>query len=269
MSLTYISTLNRAKTAILAASTSAAGYPVDHLKEPEHLYGLTWRSTVTTDSWITIDLSAPTVLHRIGLFGFNFKLFRIQQHTSNVWTSPAFDSGTLASSRDPEQMLYRRWYASPSLTRRWTRILIPAQTPYTGVGYFSLAGIWMGTFAEIPWGFRFGYERELRDPRHVATSATGDVVKVIRTGDPSIVHRVTMQAPKDPTTPGQGDPLGGWMTIEGWLRDAPLGGLFCYTVDNWGDAAVYCGRHVEHSRWRDEEGVVERADFEIMEATAG
>src|SRR5262245_20451489 len=144
-SQSVVSFLNRAKAATLTASTEASGYDVENLTEPE-LIGLPWRSTVTTDSWVVVDLGAAITVDRISLVGCNFTSVKIQQHTSDSWGAPAYDSGTLTIGRDADRRLYRISHSSASLTRRYTRIFIPTQATTDGAAYFELAGVHLGSF---------------------------------------------------------------------------------------------------------------------------
>src|SRR5262245_19502259 len=118
-----ISTLNRVAAATLTASSESSGHPVAHLKEPEHL-GLRWRSAATTESLVVVNVGSAIPFDRISLWGSSFTSVKIQQHTSDSWGAPAYDSGTLTIGLDPDRDLYRLSFYSPAnFTRQFTRIV--------------------------------------------------------------------------------------------------------------------------------------------------
>jgi hypothetical protein len=271
-----LSTLNRVRAATLTASTGASGFPVEHLAEPEHL-GLRWRSTATTESWIVVDLGSAIPVDRVSLIGANFASVVLQQHTSDTWGAPAYTSGTLTIGLDPDRDLYRLSMLSPAnFTRRFTRVLIPAQTPVDGAAYFELGGLHLGSFTPLPRGCSPGYGRGRIRPRMEQTAALGGWRVTYATGDPSAIHRWRRQAEKNPLSPGVGDEWQDWLTIDRLIERAPQGGLFCAVVGNWNQGAtaaltssVYMMRQGNETDWADEQLVAERDAWDLVEATAG
>jgi hypothetical protein len=268
MSYTGVSTLNRIRAATLTASSSASGFSVDQLKEPEHV-GITWRSIGTGDAWVVINLGSAIPLPIIGAMRCNFRNFTIAQHTSDTWGAPAFGPVALTTELDFEGIAYRRWYESASLTRQFTRIFIPSQVPVDGANYFEIAGLWAGPFTNLPIGNQPGYESEIVDPRDVRQADLGGWTKVIRTGETHVIHRWRRQAGKTPTAPGVSDEYRAWADLDRAIRVASFAGLFCYVIRIWGPGAIYCVRQLPNTTWLDGGLVVANDTWELTEAVAG
>jgi hypothetical protein len=272
-SQTSVSFTNFVKTAVLTVSSEASGYPKTNLQEPEHL-GLPWRSTVTTQSWIVLDLGSAIPFDRLSLWGSvsgtgSPLSVQIQQNTTDSWGAPAYSSAVLPVTRDPDKRLYRLTVASGgNFTRRYTRVLIPAQAPVGGAAYFEVAGIHLGNFVVLPRGCSPGYRRARVTPRVSHTAALGKWMVSYETGDAFARQHWNRQAEKNPITPGIGDEWEAWLDIDRQL-DAIPSGLFCMVVGNWGPSAVYMMRQENETDWQDEGLVITRDTWDLVEGVAG
>jgi hypothetical protein len=267
----FISTVNLLKSAAsITASSQATGYEASHLAEPEFFYEA-WRSTATTLQTIVVDHGAAKTMHRVVLFDTNFTLFTLEQHTSNVWTSPTFTSGPQAIGRDFYHRQYRRWYErgpNTPLTLRWTRIVIPAgQTTTDGAAYYRLGGLYFGAITGVPVAPRSGYAGGPDDPRLTLDADSGWVTQ-IEIGDPVVHQTWTRFASKNPLAPGLNDEWGEWLDIDRAIADA--GGLFCHFVDLWGPGAVWMMRQENPNKWQDKEsGFAAEDGWDLYECVAG
>lgn len=265
-----ISTVNLLKSAAsITASSQATGYEASHLSEPEFLYQ-PWRSVGTGAATIIVDHGAAKTMNRVTLLDANFTAFTLEQHTSNTWTSPTFTSGPQAIGLDFYRRHYRRWYErapSTPLTLRWTRLVIPAQTPTDGASYFRLGGLHFGTITGLPRSPRPGYTGSASDPR-VTIEAEGGWRTQYEVGDPVVQQTWSRFAVKEAMHPGVGDEWGGWLDIDRAI--AAAGGLFLHYVDFWGDSSCWMMRQENENRWQDKEsGYVAEDTWELYEALAG
>jgi hypothetical protein len=268
-SQSYISFSNLAKTATITVSSEASGYPKANLQEPE-LLGLPWRATVATDSWIVIDLGSAIPFDRLSLIGANVTSVKIQQHTSDSWGAPAYDSGTLTIGRDPDQRLYRLTVASGgNFTRRFTRIVIPTQTPVSG-STFELAGIHLGNFTTIPHGIAVfpGYRAARARPFVSHRAQLGGWSVAYPSGDTFSTPRYSRFAAKSTTTPGIGDEYASWLAIDRQIDAAPKG-IFCLALPWLGPGAVGMFRQVNDHDWQDDGATVMRDAWDLDEASVG
>jgi hypothetical protein len=264
-----ISTTNLIKTATVTPSTSAIGNPAANLSTPERPY-LTWRSTNISATNIVIDLGSAKNVDKVVLLNANFALCTIESNTSNSWGAPAYTSPPIAVRLDPDGIFYRRVWeraVGTPLTLRWIRLVIPAQTPIGGAGYFQLGGIHLGTWTTLPLSPRPGYGRAVPMPE-IYHAAVGDGPGMaVQTGSAFARQRWTRHAGKDAINPGVGDEFADWIAIDRQIRAA--GRLFCHAVGHWGDAAVWMMRQRNQSDWQDLGLVHTEDDWLLDEATAG
>jgi len=89
-----------------------------------------WKTTVTTESYVVIDLGAPMALKAVGVVDANYASCKIQGNASDSWGSPSFDSGTITIAQEKLTGLYRLHFSAlDTFNYRYLRLLIPAQTP--------------------------------------------------------------------------------------------------------------------------------------------
>ncbi len=127
-------------TADVNTTSEAASFPasnaVDRSSPQKH-----WRTTVTTDSRLVIDLGATQTNLTCYLDWLNFTSFKYQE--SSAATGPWTDVGTtLTVEKDPIHGVYRRMDDIALGTNRYLGIFIPGQTPVDNASYFRV-----GTFA--------------------------------------------------------------------------------------------------------------------------
>jgi hypothetical protein len=268
-SQTHISFTNLMKTAVITVFSEASGYPKANLQEPEQL-GLPWRSTDTTASWIVIDLGSAVPFDRINLIGANFTSVTIQQNTTDTWGAPPYTQA-FTIGRDFDQRLYRLTVASGgNFTRRFTRILIPSQTPVGGATYFELLGIYLGTFTTVPAGIALSpsYRAGRVTPRVSHAAALGGWRVAYESGDPFATPHLSRVAAKSATTPGIGDEYASWLAIDRQIDALPTG-VFCAVFAWLGPGAVGMYRQENDSDWQDEGAAQMRDAWDLVEASAG
>lgn len=100
-----------------------------------------WRSTVTTDTRVVIDLGATQTSLTCYLDWVNFSTFKYQESADGS-TGWADVTATLTVEKDPMHGVYRRKDDITMTGKRYLGIFIPAQTPVDGASYFRI-----GTFA--------------------------------------------------------------------------------------------------------------------------
>jgi hypothetical protein len=140
-----VSPTNLVATATVSASSQDDTYPAVNILTP-HQPTLPARTTVITDSWWVLDLGSALPVTVVGLIGTNFTSVVVQANGADTWGAPTYTSGTLAVGRNPAHGRRHLCHQpAATVTQRYWRLFVPAQTPTDGAAYFRLGGIHLGT----------------------------------------------------------------------------------------------------------------------------
>ncbi|MEM4658700.1 MAG: hypothetical protein QXX77_09810 [Candidatus Methanosuratincola sp.] len=122
------------------SSSEAIGFPASNiaiLSRPKRV----WRSTATGDQSIVLDFGIAVSPPAVFIDNANFETVVIQGNTTDVWTSPAFGSGSITLERDPRLGRRKRLIELATFDYRYMRIYIPSQTPDGGAGYYQIGAL--------------------------------------------------------------------------------------------------------------------------------
>ena len=162
-----------------SATSEATGYPKeDAVNRTSPM--LQWRTTVTTDSRLVIDLGAVQTDITVLLDYLN-STFKFQESAdgSTGWVDL---TSVITPSIDPIHGVYRHKQALTLTSKRYLGIFIPSQTPLDGAAYFRIGTVAVPTsITEININTRFGYpfSYELSDGHIVVNEyPTGKADKV-------------------------------------------------------------------------------------------
>lgn len=144
---------------VSSASSEATSFPKENIIDrtsPQRA----WRTTVTTDSNIVIDLGSNQTALTVYLDNCNFTTVKYQESASSGG-SWADVGSNLTISKDPMQGIYRRIDNLTLTSKRYLRIWIPSQTPVNGESYLQIGTLCCPTsilepdFPETEVGFPF------------------------------------------------------------------------------------------------------------------
>jgi len=116
-----------------------------------------WRSTVTTDTLLVIDLGAVQTALVVLLDYVNFSSFKFQESAdgSTGWSDI---TGLLTVQKDPMHGVYRHREAITLTSKRYLGIFIPSQTPVDNAAYFHIGTIAIPiSVTELNINTRFGF----------------------------------------------------------------------------------------------------------------
>jgi hypothetical protein len=130
-----------------SASTADTEFPVTNLYDYEHALRQ-WRSTVITASWVKAYTGSSAItLKGIMLNDVNFTDILVQINTTDSW--PGTSVGYTVTM-DQRTGRYKIYIAFDSVSVKYIRIYINAQTPTDGLSYFRI-----GTFIVLNSVFEF------------------------------------------------------------------------------------------------------------------
>jgi len=114
------------------ASPFAKENMIDRTSPQKH-----WRTSATTEQNVVIDLGADMSAVSVYLDWVNFTTVKYQDSASagGPWADV---TGNLSVEKDPMHGVYRRRDELTLTSKRYLRILIPAQTPADGAAYFRI-----------------------------------------------------------------------------------------------------------------------------------
>ena len=170
-------------------SGAAALHPASNIKLYEKQFRV-WRTANTTENWVIFDFGAAKRIEAVVLINTNYTTYKIQGDTTNSFSSPPVDSGDITLAQDKFTERYRSKKDpqgfSPVFNHQFMRILIPAQTPTDGAGYFSTGAIIITdqaeTFLRHP---SFGFGIEVDQSIQKTPLASGGV-ETIELGEPFV-----------------------------------------------------------------------------------
>lgn len=163
----------------VTATSQAAGYPVTNLLDPEHP-DIPWKSTSAGVHLALFDLGVARAVQFIALLYANFLTVQIWADDAPSFNSgpaggPQYKSALLTLGRNPMNGRLCVYHipastditppaSPPTVTRRHWGIVIPVQTPVTGIPNQSdySAGFRLGAFLACPLtqlrNFRWDYD---------------------------------------------------------------------------------------------------------------
>jgi len=176
-------------------SSENSQFPASNVLTYENQFDF-WKTTVTTDSWIIVDLGSAKVIDSVVLVNTNAPVYRIEGDTTNSFASPPFNSGAINVKQD---LITRRFSSikNPqdfaSFNLQFIRIFIPSGTPLDGASEFSLGGLVITDQAENlltnpNWGLRIE-----RDQVITETKLLGGGLQTVQRGQPAAVLNFDIQ----------------------------------------------------------------------------
>jgi hypothetical protein len=127
--------------ASVTATSETAGYEDDYLASiVAHPVTRHWRSTVTTQTDIVVDLGSSKSVAAVALLGANFTSVQLAHDADNVDPYTDVTGSPFTITRRLPGGYYNR-LVNVSWTNRYLRVRIPTQTPTGGESYFKLGAV--------------------------------------------------------------------------------------------------------------------------------
>lgn len=96
-----------------------------------------WKTTVTTDSYVVIDLGSAMAIKAAGVIDVNYTSCVIEGNASDSWGAPSFASGTITIAKEKLTGLYRLHFAAlTGFNYRYLRLFVPSQSTTDGEAEF-------------------------------------------------------------------------------------------------------------------------------------
>lgn len=122
---------------ITSATSEATDYPASRVATLDsHPLIRTWRSTATTQQDLILDAGSILSFEAVTLLNSNFSLVQLAHSADNVSYSDFAGSAFPMNKHLADG--YRKLFRAQSISNRYVRVRIPAQTPIDGAAYFSL-----------------------------------------------------------------------------------------------------------------------------------
>jgi hypothetical protein len=169
---------------IYNVSSQAAGYPITNIQDPASP-DIPWKSTAATLQLISMDLGSAKAVQWWALLYTNFASVQIWADDANTFDSggggePNYKSAVLTIGESPLNGRLCLWHAPTStVTRRFWRIVIPEQTPVTGIANQTdlPTAFRLGAFLVCPLttirNFRWGFDPTPTQPIIISRSLGG------------------------------------------------------------------------------------------------
>jgi hypothetical protein len=202
--------INYTITSVTSASTVHVSANVKLYKQTSR----TWRSTTTAQQvWVIDMLSIRTAPLPILVYYTNFTQMVIKANTTNSFTSPPYDSGTLILKKDPEHQIYKH-IQYITVDFRYIQITIPSQTPTDGAGYYHIGTIAVPSsyksLTKSGEQFEWAFNKQV-DLHEVDVEAEGGVIdSVLISGIPEMEFSLQGKMTRDFET---ADKLGGILGV--------------------------------------------------------
>lgn len=244
---------NYAATAILATSTADASYPGPNLLDPTRP-NLPWKTTTSAAiGEALIDLGSAKLVSTIGLFYVNYASVSFSADNDQAFGSPDHTSGTIAIGQNIwNECRAVRYTVSPAVTARYWKVTIPIQTPLDGSAVFSTGGVFIGSLTTLPsdtdaypGGIEWDEEHVAEESVDPLRTQSGGLQTLQLADTPKTVLHYIRIAHVNHLTPGTGDGLAAWRTIDHAMRN----NAFLWALNYGTTAEVWMMRKVTPSGW--------------------
>ncbi len=146
-----------------------------------------YRSPNTLETTIVFDMATAHALLSVAMVDVNFSQFHIEGNDTNVWTSPSFRypavSGELSTTKDPETGRRSVYVPLSAFNYRYSRLVIPSQTPDNGDAYFRIGNVFLvDTLLELADNPSFPYEHSAYEKIRATEYESGGFEDVVLGG---------------------------------------------------------------------------------------
>ena len=163
----------------ITASSETTNFTTDNLKSIEPVKS--WKSTSVSDEWVKFDFgSISTHADTLFLNRVNFANCQIQYSTDDSTYNTIKTITGMETDEITDENYVKQWIELGSISFRYIKIVISAQTPLFETSYFKIGNALFGKVSEI-WTPKSGFKAEIM-PKVSITEFTSGYISTVKRG---------------------------------------------------------------------------------------